>query len=257
MHIPRLYINHPLSENKTIELPKQAAHHIVTVMRMKAGREVVLFNGEAHNDKAGEFKATLAYVDKKNVCVAVGEFVERNIESPLQTEMGVCLIKNDRMDWLLQKATELGVSKISPLWSEYTDIKIPVDRLEKKRQHWQQVVISACEQCGRTSVPEISSPQKFPQWLDVVTANKKIILHPSGKSKYGGEKINQDNTFSSVALVVGPEGGFSENEVMQATQRGFQGMILGSRILRAETAPLVALSLLQSHYGDINIGDSF
>jgi 16S rRNA (uracil1498-N3)-methyltransferase len=249
MHIPRLYIQQALVENETLELSKQAAHHIATVMRMKAGRNVILFNGQLHNGKTGEFKATLAYVDKKNVCVAIGEFSECQTESPLQSEIGVCLIKNDRMDWLLQKATELGVSKISPLWSEYTDVKIPTDRLEKKLHHWQQVVINACEQCGRTSVPEILPPKKLREWVDSASADKKIILHPYDNDSHQGETASASPL--SVALLVGPEGGFSENEFMQATQQGFQGMTLGSRILRAETAPLAALALMQAKYGDI------
>lgn len=247
MHIPRLYVPQTLTANETIELSKQAAHHIATVMRMKAGREVILFNGQLHEGKEGEFKATLAYVDKKNVCVAVGEFVERSTESSLHTELGICLIKNDRMDWLLQKATELGVNKISPLWSEYTDVKIPSDRIEKKYQHWQQVLINACEQCGRTSIPEISLPQKIAAWCESVEADKKIILHP-----YSGNSVTQETQPVSIALLIGPEGGFSESEVEQALAKNFQSVTLGARILRAETAPLVALSLMQAHYGDIH-----
>lgn len=245
MHIPRIYIPQTLSENSTIELEPSAAHHIATVMRMKVGRSVILFNGMPYGDQEGEFEATLAYVSKKSVAVAINSFVERKTESSLEIELGVCLIKNDRMDWLLQKATELGVTSISPLWSEYTDVKIPADRLDKKMQHWQKVIINACEQSGRTRIPSIQSPQSIQLWVENVTADKRILLHP-----YTKQADKQDNTLSSVALLVGPEGGLTENEVEMAIKDGFEGWVLGSRILRAETAPLAALSVLQSRFGD-------
>jgi len=183
MHIPRIYIPQALTENSTVDLEPAAAHHLAKVLRMKSGQSVILFNGLPVTDQPnisclGEYEATLAYVDKKNVCVAIGQFVERKTESTLALELGVSMIKNDRMDWLLQKATELGVSAISPLWSEYTDVKIPSDRLEKKIHHWRQVVINACEQSQRVKPPVIHLPQKIKAWLESVDAEKKCVLHP-------------------------------------------------------------------------------
>ena len=123
MHIPRIYIPLPLSEHTQIELDKASMHHLVTVMRMKVGRQVILFNNVPIDGRYGEFTATLTSVDKKQARVDIGEFASPQIESPLQVHLGTCLIKNDRMDWLLQKATELGVSEITPLFSQYTDVK--------------------------------------------------------------------------------------------------------------------------------------
>jgi 16S rRNA (uracil1498-N3)-methyltransferase len=246
MHIPRIYLPQPLTENDTIELEPRVAHHIATVMRMKVGRSVIIFNGEKYNNVLGEFEATLAYVSKKSVAVAVGSFVPRDTESPLAVELGACLIKNDRMDWLLQKATELGVTSITPLWSEYTDVKIPADRLEKKINHWRQVIISACEQSERVAIPTLNMPKKLSDWLDV-TADKKIVLHP-----YVAPSTVNDIS-GSVALLVGPEGGLSEAEVALSIEHQFTGMVLGPRILRAETAPLAALTALQLQSGDFSI----
>jgi 16S rRNA (uracil1498-N3)-methyltransferase len=244
VHIPRIYLTQPLIENSTVELASAAAHHIATVMRMKMGRSIILFNGQPHQGALGEFEATLAYVSKKSVAVAVGRFVERKTESPLTVELGACLIKNDRMDWLLQKATELGVTTITPLWSEYTDVKIPEDRIEKRIRHWQQVVINACEQSGRVLVPTVNAPQKIQAWMTSVNAEQKIVLHP-----YVGSSVSSHSP-ESVALLVGPEGGLSETEIVFAVDNKFNGMVLGPRILRAETAPLAALTLLQLQKGD-------
>lgn len=246
MHVPRIYLNQPLSENITIELEPASAHHIATVMRMKVGRAVTLFNGEKQQGVLGEFTATLAYVSKKSVAVAVGDFIPRDTESSLAVELGACLIKNDRMDWLLQKATELGVTSVTPLWSEYTDVKIPADRLEKKMNHWRQVMISACEQSERVAIPILNMPKKLPDWLDV-SADKKIVLHPYVASS------SISDSMQSVALLVGPEGGLSEAEVALSIEHQFTGMVLGPRILRAETAPLAALTALQLQSGDFSI----
>lgn len=245
MHIPRIYLTQPLSENATLELEPAAAHHIATVMRMKVGRSIKVFNGECHQGVVGEFEATLAYVSKKSVAVAIGHFIPRDTESPLRVELGACLIKGDRMDWLLQKATELGVTSVTPLWSEYTDVKIPSDRLEKKLNHWRQVLISACEQSERVIIPELNSPVQLGDWLDSVNADKKVVLHPYVKSSTAIANVN------SVALLVGPEGGLSEAEVALSVEKQFEGMVLGPRILRAETAPLVALTALQLQSGDL------
>jgi len=267
MHIPRLYIPQRLTENSHIELEPAAAHHIAKVLRMKAGRSVTLFNGQAH----GEYSATLKEVGKKHVSVHVGQFSEKSVESPLSIELGACLIKNDRMDWLLQKATELGVTSITPLWSQYTDSKLSAERIEKKRQHWQQVLISASEQSGRVTVPQIARPQKIHQWLTSIHVDYPWVLHPYDPSldeKNADKPIATslknflsnssdhptitNQTSISAALLVGPEGGLTSSEVALALKHGFYCGSLGPRILRAETAPLVAISLLQAQLGDID-----
>lgn len=241
MRIPRIYSPQPLAEHTSVQLDGAAAHHVVTVLRMKVGRQLVVFNGEGQ-----EFLATLTQGDKKKAEVSIDTVRDGEVESPLCSALGVCLIKNDRMDWLLQKATELGVSAIYPLVSEYTDLKLSPARLEKKALHWQQVVISACEQSGRVRVPKVAPLQKLEPWLVAIEADNKYVLHP-----YRAQPLRAASVApKGIALLVGPEGGLSEAEVDAAHGHGFQSIALGPRILRAETAPLVALSLLQQCYGD-------
>ena len=164
MRTPRLYISQVLVENARIILDKEASHYVCVVLRLKANRELVLFNGQLSAGD-GEYKATLLEANKRAAVVEVGEFRATKSESPLAIELACCLIKNDRFDWLLQKATELGVSSISPIISEFTDAKLPKDRLEKKVRHWQNIVISACEQSERTRVPTVHEPVSLGAWL--------------------------------------------------------------------------------------------
>jgi 16S rRNA (uracil1498-N3)-methyltransferase len=245
MRIPRIYTTQPLSENSSITLDQAAAHYVVNVLRMREGRPLILFNGEG-----GEYEGTLATTSKKSAMVNLFKFTDVVVESPIETVLGVCLIKNDRMDWLMQKATELGVAKICPLLSEFTDVKFHQDRADKKMQHWNQVVINACQQSGRTGIPVIEKPIKLEDWAARVESDQKLVLHPY-QSKKLKEIIADDLTVNSVALLVGPEGGLSEDEVKVTHQYGFQPLSMGPRILRAETAPLAALSLVQQVFGDL------
>ena len=242
MRIPRIYTDQPLKEGSSIHLSPTAAHYVANVLRMKAGRDMILFNGQG-----GEYTAVLNSVSKKTVSVSLINFVDINTESPLSIELGVCLIKADRMDWLIQKATELGVASISPLISEFTDTNLPADRYPKKIQHWRQIVENACQQCGRTVLPSIYSPQPLSQWLEQVEADSKWVLHPyqATKLKPTGDRVK------TIALLAGPEGGLSDGECALARQQQFTAICLGPRILRTETAPLAALSLLQYQFGDL------
>ncbi|MGH1439427.1 MAG: 16S rRNA (uracil(1498)-N(3))-methyltransferase [Cellvibrionaceae bacterium] len=248
MRIPRLYTSQSLSENQTISLSDEATHYLKNVLRMKSKRELVLFNGEG-----GQYHATIESVEKKGVSVAVGEYTAVNNESPLELELGVCIIKNDAMDWLIQKAVELGVTRISPLFSDYTDVKLSSERLEKKQQHWQQIAIHACEQCGRAIVPVVSKATTFDGWSRDVQTEKRIILHPYNASSFkemAAPWLESELTPGTFAIALGPEGGFSDEEVGEALNSGFMPLSLGPRILRAETAPLAILPLLQSYFGD-------
>lgn len=240
MRISRIYTSQPLSENTTVHLDAVAAHYVANVLRMKTGCPIVVFNGEG-----GEYTANIQTVNKKAVIIDVKTFVAIEIESPLKVCLGVCLIKNDRMDWLLQKATELGVDRIVPLFSEYTDVKLPKERQEKKILHWQQIAINACQQSGRVSVPHVEPPQPLAHWVGAVEADCKLVLHP-----YQSSSLNRDRAAATAALLVGPEGGLTDDEVALSHQHQFISMSLGPRILRAETAPLTALSILQHVFGD-------
>ena len=252
MRTPRLYVKQLLTEHSTVLLEQESSHYLCTVLRVKAGRELVLFNGflSAAGER-GEYQATLIEANKKAAVVEIKKFVETQSESPLKLELACCLIKNDRLDWLLQKATELGVTTISPLFSKFTDVKLPADKIEKKQYHWQQIVISACEQSGRTHIPIVNSPISLSQWLAQDKSEDKYVLHP-----YNAKPFVFDNTLKqttkTVALLVGPEGGLSVEEVNDAHANQFKSVLLGPRILRAETAPLVAISILQSQLGDFS-----
>jgi 16S rRNA (uracil1498-N3)-methyltransferase len=252
MRTPRLYVNQKLTENSVVVLEQQASHYLCKVLRVKAGRELVLFNGCLSDaGSSGEYRATLTEANKKAAVVALTNFTATQSESNLKLELACCLIKNDRMDWLLQKATELGVTSISPLFSEYTDVKLSAERVDKKQCHWQQIVISACEQSGRSQVPVVNSPIPISQWLTQDTSENKYVLHPyDAKPFVLDNKPRQDSL--TVALLVGPEGGLSDAEVATAHVHQFKSIQLGPRILRAETAPLVALSIIQSQLGDFS-----
>ncbi|MBX2808046.1 MAG: 16S rRNA (uracil(1498)-N(3))-methyltransferase [Cellvibrionaceae bacterium] len=246
MRIPRIYTPQTLSSNSEITLENAAAHHLATVLRTKPGRPLVLFNG-----LGGEYDATLIRADKKQVSVAVASYRDKNTESALTLELGVCLIKNDRFDWLLQKATELGVNKITPLTCDFSDVKLPAERIAKKQQHWQHIIINACEQSGRTALATINTPTTLTHWLQHNRADDKRVLHP-GATQALGHAAAHSHPPASIALLVGPEGGFSEKEIAQAQNHHFTPISLGPRILRAETAPLAAVSILQHCYGDLS-----
>jgi 16S rRNA (uracil1498-N3)-methyltransferase len=244
MRIPRIYMNQSIAFNECFTAGSTVAHYVNTVLRMKVGRQVILFNGHG-----GEYSATIVDSNKKTVSFEIDNFNDVQLESPLSIELACCLIKSDRMDWLLQKATELGVTSFVPLFSECTDIKIPQNRLKKKVDHWQQVVVSACEQSGRTHIPTVASPRGLNAWIEPIKVDKKIILHP-----YEAQSLDStsNENIHSVALLVGPEGGLTDEEVALAHRYSFCSISLGPRILRAETAPLAALSIIQHEFGDFS-----
>lgn len=244
MRIPRIYVDVLSADGSAFFLPEEAANHVGRVLRMEAGRELILFNGETHNGVYGEFDAVILDVNKRHVEVRITAFRPIENESPLAIELGQGISKGDRMDYTIQKAVELGITHITPLWTERCDVKLKGERLEKKLAHWQQVAISACEQSGRCRVPEIAEPMELHAWLKACNSELKWALDPRGPQQALPGKI------SSCDLLVGPEGGLNEQEIALALQEGFQAKVLGPRILRTETAALAAISMLQSLYGD-------
>lgn len=241
MRIPRIYTSQPLTSNTTVELESGPAHHVAKVLRMQAGRELVLFNGTG-----GEYRAVIAAVGKRRVSVTIGEFSEPQTESPLVTELAIGVSRGERMDWVIQKATELGVTRIQPVFTERTEVKLNGERLEKRMQRWQQTIVSACEQCQRNSLPELKDPQSLQQALTYSTASAKYVLH------HRTDRRLQDTVRpESVCLLVGPEGGLSDEEIELTQKQGFQALALGPRVLRTETAPVAALAVIQYQWGDI------
>jgi 16S rRNA (uracil1498-N3)-methyltransferase len=211
---------------------------------MSVGEEITLFNGDG-----GEFSAALTALGKSQVGVVIGEHREVNRESPLKLHLAIAVSRGERMDWIVQKATELGASEITPLFSERTEVKLNAERLEKKLRHWQQVAISACEQSQRNKLPTIHDAQTLNHWLSQSnddSAQLKLVLHHRSD-----KTLAQHQAPKRVCLLVGPEGGLSDNEIHHAVENGFVPLTLGPRVMRTETAPLAAISIMQSAWGDM------
>jgi 16S rRNA (uracil1498-N3)-methyltransferase len=221
-------------------LTEAQSHYLSKVLRMQAGRELILFNGEG-----GEYSAEISAVQKKYVEVSVKEFSAENRQSHLRLELAIGVSRGERMDWVLQKATELGVTKITPLITERTEVKLGGERADKKMEHWQQILISACEQCQRNLLPELSAPKLFSEWINACDSELKFVLHHRDN-----QGLPQDKHTKSVALLIGPEGGLNDDEIAQAVAQHFSPLTLGPRVLRTETAPVAAISLVQYLWGD-------
>ncbi|MCA6060577.1 16S rRNA (uracil(1498)-N(3))-methyltransferase [Thalassolituus sp. ST750PaO-4] len=239
---PRIYSAADLSSGLRTELDDQAFAHLIRVLRMNDGDPVRLFNGDGH-----EYAGQLCDVQKKSASVLVGDILRSEADTPLKLQLGQVVSKGDRMDFTIQKATELGISDITPLWSERCEVRLKGERLDKKMEHWQKVAISACEQSGRNRIPTIHQPQYFADWAKNNNADVRLLLHPHRQ-----KPLRDYPQPASVALLVGPEGGFSEQEVEMAMSSGFAGLTLGPRILRTETAALAALSVFQFQWGDFS-----
>jgi len=241
----RVHTKQPLSSGTEIILDDFAAKHIGTVLRLNPGKFVTIFNGEG-----GEFKSTITKIKRNKITLLVGEHVKTTNESPLNIHLGIGISRGDRMDTVIQKSTEVGVTEITPLFTERVGVKLQNDKLKSRLLHWQKVCISACEQSHRTKIPIINSPKKIENWIQSAPAQKKIMLDPKGKTQISTLKNN--NAIVDISLLIGPEGGFSAREVEIAKNSEFDQISLGPRILRTETAPIVAISIFQSMWGDIH-----
>ncbi|MCQ2028168.1 16S rRNA (uracil(1498)-N(3))-methyltransferase [Stutzerimonas zhaodongensis] len=237
MRISRFFIDAPLSLG-TCDLPEASAHYIGRVLRLTAGTAVQLFDGSGQ-----EYAGALVEVGKKHVTVELRERFSGQAESCLKIHLGQGLSRGERMDWAIQKATELGAAEITPIISERCEVRLKDERADKRLTHWRQVAISACEQCGRSIVPTIHPPMSMSEWLKL-EAELKLVLHPVAAPLASHPRP------ATLAFLIGPEGGLSEGEVAQARSAGFQPARLGPRVLRTETAPVVALSVAQQLWGD-------
>ena len=237
----RVYSSLPLTVDEQCDLDDRASHHLARVLRVKTGDRLSVFNGDGNNYQGAIVSAT-----KHQVSVLIDSMEQADTESSLNTCLALAVSKGDRFEWAIKKATELGVTSIVPILSQRVDVRLSPDRWQKKRAHWQQVIISACEQSGRAVVPEVQEPTTLSQWLSDVEADCKLVLDPEATPS----AINDQP--ASIALLIGPEGGLTASELALAWENGFSAMQLGPRILRTETAPLVALSVLGARWGDIN-----
>ncbi len=253
MRIPRIYQPMPLLSGQTIKLDAQATVHLTKVLRLRVGDVLVLFNGEENDEgERGEFAARVNAVERRSAMIDVGEFVACSSESPLELVLLQGISRGERMDFTVQKAVELGVSRIVPVLSERTVVNFKGDRQEKRRTHWQGVANSACEQCGRNRVPTVEAVKSFAAAVaDVAeTDSLKLVLHHRAETGLAALPLPQ----GTVSLLIGPEGGLSVREIETAEAAGFVPWRLGPRVLRTETAALAAISVLQWHWGDFTAG---
>ncbi|WP_343596470.1 16S rRNA (uracil(1498)-N(3))-methyltransferase [Acinetobacter sp.] len=230
----RFYIETALDVNERVMLTETVFHHWVRVLRAQLGQQAILFNGQG-----GEYLVELDEINKKNAFVRVLSFQADDRTPHFQALLGQVMSKGDRMDYAIQKATELGVAQIQLLTSDRCEMRLKYDRDQKKLDHWQSIAIAACEQCGMNRVPQILPPISLNEWFAQPLPETKLVLAPNKQAlQLSATQIAQ------VALLIGPEGGLSEAEIETANQAGFQNWCIGERVLRTETAPVVALSIL-------------
>ncbi|OOV84001.1 16S rRNA (uracil(1498)-N(3))-methyltransferase [Acinetobacter sp. ANC 5600] len=232
--MPRFYIEADLTVDTTVELTETVFHHWVKVLRAQVGETATLFNGQG-----GEYHVELVEIAKKSAAVQVLQFNPSNRTPHFTALLGQVMSKGDRMDYAIQKAVELGVSEIQLLTSERCEMRLKYDRDQKKLDHWQGIAIAACEQCGLNIVPKVLAPLSLDKWLESDLPTTKLVLAPN-KDEID-VLADADPQF---ALLIGPEGGLSEAEISAANEKGFVNWCIGERVLRTETAPVVALSIL-------------
>lgn len=239
----RFYCPEKLAIGAMANLPESAAIHASRVLRLTEGDKAILFNGDGF-----DYACTLISVKKNVVMVKVTSSTLISNESPLNITLLQGISSGDRMDYTIQKAVELGVRHIQPIATERSVVKLNQERAEKRVIHWQNVVISACEQCGRAYVPKVEMPLTLAHWLANNPNSKscRILLNPVGAKRFAD--INKPT--SDIELLIGAEGGLSQNEIDTASSNGFQSIILGPRVLRTETAALTAIASMHSLWGD-------
>jgi 16S rRNA (uracil1498-N3)-methyltransferase len=237
----RVFIAAPLAAGPGFRLPPAAAHHVGRVLRLRPGDPLVLFDGGG-----GEFPARIVDCTGDGVFVEIGPRTACEREAPLALTLAQALQAADKMDLTIQKAVELGATRIVPLAAERSVLKLAGERAERRQAHWRQVIVAACEQCGRNRLPRLEPVQPLAQWLATPsTADLRLLLSPSA-----GSGLAAVPAAAEIELLCGPEGGFSGHEAAAARAAGFRGLRLGPRILRSETAGLAALAAIQARFGD-------
>lgn len=239
----RFYTNSPLVLNETVQLSESAAVHATRALRLTEGDHAILFNGDGHN-----YDCTLTTVKKNSVTAIIKHASEVHNESPLNITLLQAISSGDRMDFTIQKAVELGVKNIQPITSKRSVVKLSAERAEKRTEHWQNIAISACEQSGRAYVPKVLTPISLENWFsqNPSVGTTRILLNPIGAKRL--TEIQKPT--GEIQLLIGAEGGLSQEEIDLATSHQFQSIVLGPRILRTETAALTAIAAMQLVWGD-------
>jgi 16S rRNA (uracil1498-N3)-methyltransferase len=240
--MPRFYCQQALTAGATVELPEAVAHHL-HVVRLQPGAELTLFNGDG-----GEYLAELASVAKRSASATVKAFVARDAELPYALTLAQALPEGAKMDWIIEKAVELGVAAVQPLAAQRCVVRLAAERAEKKLAHWQGVIIAASEQCGRNRLAKLGPLDDFSRWIGQNDLHRRILLSPRASQSLPDWARHQPP--QALTLMVGPEGGFSEQEEDAAVARGALALSMGPRILRTETAALAAVAALNALWGD-------
>ena len=243
MRLNRVYTERPLAEDVEVTLPEAAASHVARVLRLRAGAPLVLFDGSG-----ADFRGEIVAVEGDRVRVRVGERTAGLRESPLALTLVQAVSRGERMDWTLQKATELGVRRIQPVLSARSVVRLDEQQAGRKLRHWQAIVAGACEQCGRSVLPEVRAPLELSRFLAESSRDgQRLVLSPGGPASLAGLA----SASARVELLIGPEGGLDDAELDAAGRAGFAPVRLGPRVLRTETAGIVALAVLQALWGDL------
>jgi 16S rRNA (uracil1498-N3)-methyltransferase len=243
MRLNRIFCEGPLTGGADIDLPSAGAYHVARVLRMREGAPLSVFDGAGH-----ELRAEIIRVDGDRVTVKLGELTPGSSESPLKITLVQGVSRSERMDWTLQKATELGVAAIAPVLTARSVVRLDEKQAVKKQAHWRGIVIGACEQCGRSKLPAVAAPATLREYLTNVRKDGlRLVLSPSAP----GSLVGLTSMPSKVELLIGPEGGLDDDELQAAQKAGFMPVRLGPRVLRTETAAVVALSVLQGLWGDL------
>lgn len=244
MALTRLFIDENLGDGAEVSLNESQARYVGRVLRLRVGDPLTVFNG-----RGGEFAATLQSLSRNSATILVGQQRDVATESRLKVHLVQGISRGDRMDFVVQKATELGVKRLTPVMTEYGVVKLDSRRAQKRREHWQSIANSACEQSGRTRPPLVDLPSDLNSWFGARSKHSDIdlVLQPGASTPLSSVSA----PLTKVCLLVGPEGGFSDKEFGDAGAAGFSGVSLGPRILRTETAAVAAIAVAQSLWGDL------
>jgi len=243
MSAPRFYCPVTLPNSGLFELPPDAAHHALRVLRLRVNDPVQIFDGAGH-----ACDATISSISGKHVVLDIGKACPAQAKAPLQILLAQAMTSSEKMDWIVQKATELGAAEVQPVQTQRSIARLSQERAEKRAEHWRGVVVAACEQSGRNDLMQVHAPLELSHWLanaHTVAGSKFILLPEGAVSLHAQEKPG-----GTATLLIGPEGGFSADEALMAKQAGFTPVLLGPRVLRTETAALAGISALQTLWGE-------
>ena len=241
--MPRFFCPSPMSVGASVALPEHVAHHL-HVLRLAPGETVTLFNGEG-----GEYAATLVSIDRKRASAEIKAFDPREAELPYAITLAQALPEGSKMDWIIEKAVELGAGAIHPMAAQRCVVRLSTERAAKKLEHWQGIAVSACEQSGRNRIPCITQPTGFHEWIGQQDLHKRILFSPRAQQRLSDWARHHPP--QALSLLIGPEGGLTPQEEESAVARGAIALSIGTRVLRTETAGLAALAALNAVWGEI------